>query len=1778
MTPDETPVNTPEEPQAAPAGDERLEGGSYEILRKRLVACSNDLGARLDKLNGERKKVFGAIETRLLASLRISTDNNCVPRDIVRVAGKLLFGYNVFVGLRKETRLEDVFAVYEYTDQGFESQPIDLIDDATFRSDLRNLYQYYRHTVFAKFAIIGPHLFMVFRVGKDVTDIKTFKWLIRPDRLEYLDSRSDHEFRFPDQHEFEWKKVTHDMHRRGVHPHVSIDDRCFVETVGGDLTIKIEDNTETGEGIYSEPVDNADQTLDDAEIEYATVGNLVLMRIKPYQERNFRYLVYNAKTAQAMRIDSLADAAVLLPDGHGIIFPKGYYLQSGERKTFDNDMSDMLFEKRISSPNGEDYLYVFYNRHSGTYVLLSYNLIEQRVDTPVVCSGYCLRDDGLLIYFRADEQPQKHHAVQVWRTPFVGPDYSVPVTHDSYLYKVGNRDIVRAMAECNELLVLIAKEESYAGLYVDVAKKAQDIRDAYFWIAQEETFNLAEPLSGIQATATSAIEEYEKVVRTRKETAARIDQAADEAREVVGAIHRADFRKIDDYVALLADLRATRGRIITLRDLRYADQERIDQLEQSMVEHTGKLSARCVEFLLEPDALASYESRVDEHHKAIDKVEKVAEAKELSEQVSRTGSELEMLTEIVSNLKIDDATKTTAIIDAISLVYSRLNKVKSALKNRLGELAQTEGAAEFASQMKLVDQAATNYIDLCDTPEKCDEHLSRLMAQMESLEAKFADFEQFVVELAEKREQLYNAFESRKAQLVEQRNRRASALLTAGERILKGIRNRAAAMTEIDEIHGYFASNLMVERLRETISQLEDLGDTVKAEDLTSQLQSIQQEAIRQLKDRKGLYEDGENIIRLGQHRFSVNRRTLELAIIYRQDGLFLHLAGTGYLEPISDEQLLACSDVWSLETVAESPEVYRAEYLAFQMLRELTAGPTEKLEAAAELDGQALREKVQAFMAPRYAEGYVKGVHDADGAQILQAVLGMRARIGLLRYAPADRALALLADTCLRDDADFRHLRMEIAGLGCMRDVLDFSGQQSDYIAATEARLRRFCDGRELVAGASIPLAAEYLFHELSAGGAWVLSGAAAGLIKRFKGYLSQRGRKTQTAQALEQLADQPLRRFGLLCKWLHAFADSRDSMDAEYVPEAAGGLLEEETQRNTVAADLEAELDGLVGSHDRILSGKLKINYNDFIRRLDHHARVVVPMFETFQQRKKDLLAAEARTMRLDEFKPRILTTFVRNKLIDRVYLPLLGDNLAKQIGAAGDSKRTDRQGLLLLISPPGYGKTTLMEYISNRLGLTFMKINGPAIGHRVTSLDPAEAPNAAAREELQKVNLAFEMGDNVMIYLDDIQHTNPELLQKFISLCDAQRRVEGVYKGKTRTYDLRGKRVCVVMAGNPYTESGEKFRIPDMLSNRADTYNIGDIVGDNYDAFIDSYIENCLTSNPVLSRLAQGSQDDVYAVMKLAAGASPDTVEFQGAYGPDELSEFVSVMKKLFVVREVVLKVNQQYISSAGQSDEYRTEPPFLLQGSYRNMNRIASRVVAVMNDTELWTLINSAYEQDAQTLTTGAESNLLKFRELTGQMTEDQSSRWEEIKKTFNRNQLLGDSSDRMGQLMGQLSSFSERLDGIRGALSGGSASQQLAGKLDKIAAALGNSSDRDTARLSEDLRSAGQPVLEKLNEMILAIRDQAQLTQETAKRHEALTINDSAQTLVAVLEEQFRTIETWLKPVTQTDEGRQAYMKDLLSRFRQMADGYEHLIQVLNQKMPPEGLDSQAQPD
>jgi hypothetical protein len=296
-------------------------------------------------------------------------------------------------------------------------------------------------------------------------------------------------------------------------------------------------------------------------------------------------------------------------------------------------------------------------------------------------------------------------------------------------------------------------------------------------------------------------------------------------------------------------------------------------------------------------------------------------------------------------------------------------------------------------------------------------------------------------------------------------------------------------------------------------------------------------------------------------------------------------------------------------------------------------------------------------------------------------------------------------------------------------------------------------------------------------------------------------------------------------------------------------------------------------------------------------------------------------------------------------------------------------------------------------------------------------------------------LEMGDNIMLYVDDIQHCNPEFLQKFITLCDAQRKIEGVYKGRPRTYDLRGKRVCVVMAGNPYTESGEKFKIPDMLSNRADTYNLGDIIGDTAHFFRLSLIENALSSNAALQKVAQRSHKDIHGFLQIAESDSKEGVDFEGNYSPEDVAEIVSVLRKLLIVRDILLKVNEEYIRSAGMAEEYRVEPAFKLQGSYRDMNKLAEKVIPIMNDNELLTLIKSHYQSESQTLTTGAESNLLKFKEMCGLMDATEKARWEEIKGVFmKRQRMMGmDGGDRIGQVVASLHELVEAVKGGVGKL-------------------------------------------------------------------------------------------------------------------------------------------------
>ena len=67
-------------------------GGSYDVIRERLVAQAKELSERASKLNVARVSEFGGTELAVIGNERVRTENNCLPRDILQVGGRLLFG------------------------------------------------------------------------------------------------------------------------------------------------------------------------------------------------------------------------------------------------------------------------------------------------------------------------------------------------------------------------------------------------------------------------------------------------------------------------------------------------------------------------------------------------------------------------------------------------------------------------------------------------------------------------------------------------------------------------------------------------------------------------------------------------------------------------------------------------------------------------------------------------------------------------------------------------------------------------------------------------------------------------------------------------------------------------------------------------------------------------------------------------------------------------------------------------------------------------------------------------------------------------------------------------------------------------------------------------------------------------------------------------------------------------------------------------------------------------------------------------------------------------------------------------------------------------------------------------------------------------------------------------------------------------------------------------------------------------------------------------------
>ncbi len=1602
---------------------ETLDSGTYEIIKKRLQAQKDELNKRLNQLNESRKEVFSSVDFSLIANQRIATENNCVARGIMVIGDLCIFAYNVHFGLRSDIQLSDVFSIYKFEDNHFNPQPLDLINNPDFVNDYNNLYKYYRNAIFSRFRRTDNYLYMIFQTGKTIADAKAFKWLMKDNKLVYIDDRSIHEVVKPSQHEFQWNKTTLEDRRLGLHPHVSIMNKVFIEAVGGDITFKIEDNTRTGKGIYAEAVENKDQQLDDAEYYYADLGNLLAVKIKPYQE-DFRSYIFNTRTKEVVNIHMLLNAGILLPDNQGIIFPNGYYLQTGEYKIFESDLHNMEFVRRILSGNGEDFLYLFYQGDTHTYVLMSYNIIKQQVETPIICGGFTLYADGRLIYFKTEQDATKYHQVQIWQTPYQRQFTENTGKKDNKLYKIGNKDIVKAMAECHEIIQLINKEDSYDGLYVDIAKKANDTIDAFFWIADKETYCLSEPLKHIKSIAETAIDEFAKVQTQKKYASQQLDETIEKIESLLFSYKNNRYDNLDSLVKLLAETRKLQGEVIEKGNIKYIDSEKIEELKKQLAETNEKLSDKTVEFLLKDEALVPYEEKVAIEKEQIETVTKVIDANKIDENCKLISSELELLIDILNSLKIEDKTQATRIVEKISLIFASLNEVRARLKRKTDSLKTGESVAEFHAQLTLLEQSIVNYLELATSPGKCDEYFTKISVLVEELESKFADFNEFVEKIADKRDEITKAFDGKKAQLQEQINHRTSSLEQIGLRVLKNIENKAQSFKTKEEIQAFFSTDLMIDKVRKLVEELKLLGDVSKAENLENCLKTSLEDALRILKDRTELFVDGEQIISLGTYKFTVSKQPLDLTVVRKNDRLYYHLTGTSFYQLLDNEKINHYRCIWEQEILSENKVVYRAEYLAYQTF--LAKQTSKKFNP---------KEYITRKAEQNYSESYLKGVHDYDALRIYEVLDLLYQHLDMLSFHPHLRVVAQLFWNSLEEDEKAKLNKLIIAASTVLKVFP--SSENFRYVIERIQTLFEQWNTTLVFSNVTSQQIADYLFREFAVSPTFTKSGQAEKLRLAFLAYATKTGFLNDFEKDIQDESFDWVERFYLASNWMQSFLDASKNYSEEkkYAEEATCLLLFGEQTYELLKAPDKTEIKSLKGNHAVIVNGVYTLDYHSFIKRLSHFSEVSVPEFNEFSEVKENLVEKYKKTLKLNELKPRVLTSFVRNKLINEIYFPLIGANLSKQLGTAGENKRTARMGMLLLVSPPGYGKTTLMEYLSKTMGLNFVKINGPTIGHSITSIDPAEAKTSGAREELKKINLAFEMADNVMLYLDDIQHCSAEFLQKFISLADGQRKMDGIFEGESKTYDLRGKRFCVIMAGNPYTESGEKFQIPDMLANRADIYNLGDVIGSSENLFKLSLLENAIVENPYLQKIASKSFNDFYNLVDFIETNSGNFPDLEGNHIQQDVDDFIAVVKNALLVRNFVLKVNQTYITSAAMQEAYRTEPAFKLQGSYRDMNKMVSLIVPLMNITEINELIMTHYESEAQTLTSENEANLLKIKEIAGLFTDSDRKRWETIKEIFLKNNKLAgiDKNNQVGQIVAQLAQFNEGLEGIMKAL-------------------------------------------------------------------------------------------------------------------------------------------------
>ena len=632
-----------------------------------------------------------------------------------------------------------------------------------------------------------------------------------------------------------------------------------------------------------------------------------------------------------------AQACSQLPEDQGIVFPGGYYLQTGDYKLFDGDSAGPRVRARASrSPNGEDVLYVFHRRDEGSYVLFPYNLIRKEVRTRSPGTATVLFATARWSCSAPLEEPTACTRCRSGRRRSSPP--STPRRADRRLLPrqgrqrgAGARHLRRALARAAASRTRQPTRARLRGPRRRPRPRASTRttgsgtrRRGPRGVAWRRLRRTAELDHRRVREGPGAAEAGGGRASPRRRTpqGLLLDRCGREQLPSAWSVHAGADRAAR--AARPADHPARRSATSTWRGSTRSRRRRVDEFD--------RVSDACVEFLLGDEALAAAgEADSTRCWSAIEKTGTGHRAGAAAGEVEKAGG-LEVLGEVVGGLQVDDPTRARRSSRASPRSFAR-STACARLEGGARSSRAARSARSSAPQFKLLGQASRSALALCGhAGEVRRGAVAPAPSSSRSWRAASAS------STSSSRSSRRSARSCSRPSAPEAgaagrapapraaccRRRTASSRASSGGRTFK---------TD-DELNAYFASDAMVQKLRQDRRAAPGARrDSVQADELESRLKAARQDALRALRDRRTCSGGGEDLIKFGKHRFNVNTQPLELTLVPPATGW----RSTSPARTSSSRSTTRRSRRrarWDQQLVSETPEVYRGEFLAHSMRR----------------------------------------------------------------------------------------------------------------------------------------------------------------------------------------------------------------------------------------------------------------------------------------------------------------------------------------------------------------------------------------------------------------------------------------------------------------------------------------------------------------------------------------------------------------------------------------------------------------------------------------------------------------------------------------------------------------------------------------------------------------------------------------------------------------------------------------------------------------------------